>query len=325
MSIEPELLDKIIWKSFWDRMIEETVWTPEFVQDFFDSDEHLHCSAEFLATAHSYQDDLVYNFNAPKPNISSSGQKFTPGILNSHAVQYEIKNQKQLLELPSIEVTVDAKPYITLLQSVKQNSSSVSKVESDFIKAFGRSLAYCYRLGLATGPLSVVAMREMGWKWETIDRFKAEAKKYAGRVATVDSWLAGWVERAAVVCNTQQQIDILVWVYCQAAQFNTRQPRICKSTVGLELGVSRKSISNLFQKLEKHGLMVQQDEERVVRNGELLSNARIVNLDVEQPNRWTFYAPQWPAPDRSKEARMRKQSIEDRLARYSAKKKSIEL
>jgi len=311
MTIDNDLLDRILEKRFWDKTLEDTVWTPDFCHEFLESEESLHCSSEYLASASSYMNDLK---NKKKklyiPNISSCEQKLDtvePGVLMSHAIRYEIKKQEYLLELPEVRVKVDDKPYVTRLQNVRNNTSSNGKFEADFMREFGRALAYCYRLDISTGNICTVAMREMKWKWEVIQGFCDNAQKYKTLVRTEDYWLAEWVERAAAVCNTQQQVDILLWIYIQAATYSTRQPRICKKTLADQLGIGRPSVRNLFNKLEKNGLLNEQPEGYRNTSAGPKSEARIINLDPEQANRWMFYE-KLPAIDRSKDRKETKKT-----------------
>lgn len=308
-------LEKMFEKKFWDQAIADTDWTPEYCEEFLADDISRHCSIEYLATATSYLQDVKSSKTKRViPNISSCDQKIEvlPGTLLSHMVSYQIKGEQRLLELPEVQVQIDDKPYVTLLRGVRQNTSGIGKFEDDFLRAFGRSLAYCIRLAIPTGKIITVAMEEMHWKWDVIQRFKENAEKYAFLIRTEDYWLADWVERAAAICNTQQQVDVLAWIYCRAATFNTRQPRICKKTLSDQTGISRGSIRNLFDKLEKNGLMVQQPEGYRTVNGVVKSEARIVNLDPKQVNRWIFYE-KLPTIDRSKEKKERKAAKLEKL------------
>ncbi|MET8315014.1 hypothetical protein ABZU78_12920 [Rhodococcus erythropolis] len=116
MTIDNDLLDRILEKRFWDETLEDTVWTSDFCHEFLESEESLHCSSEYLASASSYMNDLT---NKKKklyiPNISSCEQKLDtvePGVLMSHAIRYEIKKQEYLLELSEVRVKAEKFPVV---------------------------------------------------------------------------------------------------------------------------------------------------------------------------------------------------------------------
>ncbi|MBM4536451.1 hypothetical protein GS433_18845 [Rhodococcus hoagii] len=302
-DLDPELRERIVEKRFWEQVLVDYDFTdPEFCQDIFAEGADDWLSPEALGLATTTLRDRQWFRNPPGiEGIGSCVQKMRPGVLSSHAVKVVIKKEEYIIELPEVTVQVDTKQYETMLMNA-------SDKETEFLRVFGRCLAYCYRLGLQVGKLATIAMQRMKWKWSTIERLQENAKKFCHLVKTTDEWLAGWFERAAAKCNTMKQIDILVDVYTWAAMHNTRQPRINKVAVADRVGCTRTSIINLFKKLENAGLLVEQPEKFTYDYvaGRPNSEARIINLDSDQVNRWVNYE-KLPSPDRSEERRTEKQ------------------
>ena len=277
---DPDLWERLEEKRFWEQMESCTPWEDEkFVAEFLADDQlTLHCSKDYLLRANATHRAYERNSRRYIPNISSCVQTFMPGEFGSHIIQVTIKGVQTLIELPSVQTSLDDKPYVTRLNDTH---------EEQFIGEFCRSMAYCTRLGINTGRIEQIAGRVMGWKLERIDKVRERAETYAPLVGTQDQWLAERIELLAVECVTMQQVQILVWIYKQAARYNTRQPRVCKKTIANQLGISRKSVQNLLVKLENKGLLVQSPEKWSSTQNR--SDARFINLDPEQANRWENY------------------------------------
>jgi hypothetical protein len=307
---DPDLWERLEEKRFWEQMESCTPWEDEqFIAEFLDDDQlTLHCSKDYLIRANATHRAYQRKNRGYIPNISSCVQSFKPGEFGSHVIQVTIKGVQTLVELPSVQTSLDDKPYVTRLNDVH---------EELFIGEFCRSMAYCTRLGINTGRIEQIAGRVMGWKPERIDRVRERAETYAPLVATQDQWLAECIERLAIECVTMQQVQILVWIYEQAARYNTRQPRVCKKTIANQLGISRKSVQNLLAKLERRGLIVQSPEKW--SNKQNISDARFLNLDPDQPNRWENYIEMKNgAPDHSLVNRSRTQRNKAALDQLSS-------
>lgn len=273
---------------FWDQEIKYTDWSDsELVQGILnDADIMKSCSIEFLATAETYAKEHKLPGYADRPD-----NRFKVGVLNSHPVDLVIGGAPLMIELPEVTVKADDKPYVTYLENVDKR---------DLFKAFSRALAYCYRLGISTGRIVTIAMKRGKYKWSTVQRFQAWAKRVAGNLKTVDYWLADWFMRAVEYCNTIDQMLVLKQVYIQAATYNTKQPRICKKTLSALTGVHRQVIRRLFDRLIKAGLMTEQPEGyRYVAGLGPKSEARIINLDPTDLDRWSTYEV-LPSIDRTK-------------------------
>lgn len=294
-ELDPALRERIEQKRFWNQMLAEYDFTNiEFCQEIFADGYDDQLSPEALAIATTTLRDRKWA-ETPKyiEDIGSCGTPWKPGVLPAHLVEITVNKKSQLVELPEVRVEIDTKQYETMLKLAP-------KRETDFLRVYGRVLCYCYRLGLPVGRLSAIAMERTGWKLSEHERLQENAKKYSHLVATTDMWLADWFTKASAYCNTMSQVDILIDVYVQAAKYNTRQPRINKLAVSDRTKANRTVIRRLFLRLVSAGLMIEQPEKYTYEQikGRPNSEARIVNLDPMQQNRWNRYEA-LPSIDRS--------------------------
>jgi len=294
----------------------------EFVRDVFEnSDEHLHLPIEAKNEAllhapvltkeelfvvldsdadEDYKDACLATYSASRtPPPANSRLLVTVGHLENHLVEVEIKKQQYIIELPEVEVWKNPVSYITRMKQAEPG-----KVKLELL----RCLAYCYRYGMPTGLVVTEAMKH-GLKWQEIERIKDKARKNATKVTTIDVPLREWFEQAVVYCNSLTQVDVLVWIYKEAATYTTMQPVICKSRLAGQVGCDRKVVRRLVDRLEKVGILQQAPETMKTYDhaaGLPLSNPRILNLDPRQPGRWWFMETV-PGPDRSIERKTEKQ------------------
>lgn len=301
-----DIITRVMDKKFWDDLCKDTEFTPELVIDLYEDEVFLRdCSKEFKSLTENHRDyylrndlitprlDDVDKYQLVEDIIScatpKSEDKYTPGYLNSHVVETTIKGVPYFVELPEVRVQQDATPYVTHLDAVARIKRA-TKVDPGYRKSLMRSFAYCHRLNINVAPLYAHAYAQ-GYKTNELDRMNRSVARIADRLKTQDYYLADWAQRALEHCNTVVQCNIIRWVYIRAAMFNTKQPRICKKTIALELGCNRNIIIRLFKRLESAGLMVQREETYSYDYVRMApkSNARIVNLDPSESNRWEDY------------------------------------
>ncbi|WMN01674.1 hypothetical protein [Rhodococcus erythropolis] len=280
----------------------------ELSELIFSTDLELHLPLEEINIARTYHASTVSNMDSHLifKGIDTVGKKCTPGILPSHEVLVTIKKEMIKVVLPEVDVWRNPVSYVT---AVNQASPS------ELAKVLLRCLGYCYRLGMPTGDIATVAAGK-GMKWDTYEKIKEKAKKYAHRLTTIDVKLSDWVLEASQYCNTIKQIDMLVWIYKEAATYCTTQPVICKARMAEQLGCSTKAIRNLVGKLQKNGMLEEGPESSRAYDhvaGRPNSNPRILNLDIKESPRWWMQT-LTPAPDRSPEKKSVKQRRTEVLA-----------
>lgn len=268
-------------KKFWDQCLHDTLWSPEFVEDFLNSDLTLHCSSEYLAVAEQYKKYF--------------DQQKRPITFKSHIIECNINDGIYFLELPAVKLDekVDVTPYINMISGVIKIKESTG-IDLGVNTAITRSIMYAVRLGLNLAPIYRVAMK-YGIKLAGIDRITARCEKVFKKVQTIDIWLVEWLQTAARSCNSINQLMILKQIYIQAAKFNTKQPRICKSTISNRLNIDRKIIRRLFDRLIQRGLISESPEtyQYDFINRKPISDARIINLNYgNEPDRWISYKAQ---------------------------------
>ncbi|WP_148222531.1 hypothetical protein [Rhodococcus opacus] len=306
-------------------------WNEEFIRDVFErTDEHRHlpqfAKDEALAQApllsfedlmavldsdtdEDYKDAVlsVYSASRPSRDRISKGISYcgTPGILPSSTVDVVINKEIITIELPEVEVWKTDQSYVTRMQQAEPN-----KVKLEYI----RCMSYCYRYDLPTGRVTTEAMKH-GLTWKEIQRLQDKAKRNAAKVKTIDVPLRDWFIQAVEHCNTLNQVDVLVWIYKEAATYTTTQPVVSKLRLAEQVGCDRVVVRRLVARLGKAGLLEEGPEsikEYDYKVGKPLSNARILNLDIKNPGRW-WMMELAPAPDRSEEKKSRKQRKMDVL------------
>ncbi|MBJ7479700.1 hypothetical protein [Rhodococcus sp. (in: high G+C Gram-positive bacteria)] len=280
----------------------------ELSEIIFSTDLELHLPLEEINIARTYHASTVSYMDSHLiyKGIDTVGKKCTPGILPSHEVLVTIKKEMIKVVLPEVDVWRNPVSYVT---AVEQASGS------ELGKVLLRCLGYCYRLGMPTGKIATAAMSK-GMKWDTYAKIQEKAKKYSDRLPTIDATLSDWVTEAALYCNTIKQVDMLVWIYREAATYCTMQPVICKARMAEQLGCSTKAIRNLVGKLQKNGMLEEGPESSRAYDhvaGRPNSNPRILNLDIRQDGRWWMQS-LTPPPDRSIEKKLMKQRKTEVLA-----------
>lgn len=302
--------DKVIMTTFVEERIKNRAYEgfdytdPAFIRQLFeDSDEHLHLpkdkyaicliNAPYLTleeldkvlssnTDENYKDAVLRNYttrDSEYPPVlaqalinSSYG---TPGAIKSHILDVTIAGGTMAIELPAIQVYPVTKSFEARIKNAQKKTIE---------KTLWQTLCYVYRLGLDDKNVLTEAVKR-GVKYEVIRRIQDRAVKSSFNTKTLaETFLIGWFEEAVKSCNSWDQVDILIHLYIEAVTYNTTQPVVSKSRIADKVGIDRKVIRRLFDRLDKAGMLKEGEVTFKSKHG-YVKNARVVNLNPLEPTR----------------------------------------